>query len=491
MLDSAKRQPFIEPALESASGTVGQWAPRPGGSAARAIFNGVFKDWRRILTSMAAVLALSVILAMIIKPSYVADSTLLVLLSSEYSPRAAGDDSKSASIVLERDAVLKNEVEILTSTTLEKETLRSIGLGRVYPEDLKPPGLGARFAKFLGEHIAALASMFGARPHPARVIDPLDLAVQKFGKDLTATPDKAGNIIVVTFRNRDPDVAAEVLNAQIDGYLAKRQELLRDSQTGVLTRQVDVLRAEVDQAGHDYADFKATNNISDYPTQRQFLLRQQSDTAQDLQQADRDIAQATQRIAVLQQDFNSLPKDTVQYRNAPSVLPRGRPVVMDTLEVDRSRAQQDLAAGKGRRETDIAQLAKLAEQLATLDQKEFELQRLDGKRKLIDENFRSVAKALDDRALQENVMAKKTANVRVIQAAEPPVAPVNLRMMIAIAGVLLSIFTGIAAAVLSNAFRRGYISPGPLERSLGAPVLVSVPVLPRPPESILLRPVKI
>ena len=135
-----------------------------------------------------------------------------------------------------------------------------------------------------------------------------------------------------------------------------------------------------------------------------------------------------------------------------------------------------MQAAKARHDTDIAQLAKLDEQLKSLDQKEFELERLDGQRKLVDENFRAVAKAFDDRALQENVMARKTANVRVIQAAETPVAPTNLRLMIFAAGVLLSLFAGVLAAVLSNAFGRGYISPEAIEHGLGLPVLVAVPV---------------
>ncbi len=171
---------------------------------------------------------------------------------------------------------------------------------------------------------------------------------------------------------------------------------MRDSQTEVLAGQVAALRPRLDRAGHAYADFKEKNNISDYSTQRQYLLRQQSDTAQDLQQADRDVAQATQRVAVLQGAFDKLPKDVVQYRDSATVLARGRPVVLDTLDVDRSRAQQDLQAAKARHDTDIAQLAQLDEQLKSLDQKEFELERLDGQRKLVEGRriaFRAIARA--------------------------------------------------------------------------------------------------
>jgi uncharacterized protein involved in exopolysaccharide biosynthesis len=460
---------------------------RPQGSPMRAFAVGFVKNWRRILLSMAATLALALGLALFVKPTFVANATLLVLLSSEYSPRAAGDDAKSAAIVLERDAVLKNEAEILTSSTLEKETLRKIGLERVYPDFMKPPGLPTRILKYISESASSLGSIFGSTAAPPRVIEPIDIAAQKFGKDLTATADKAGNIIVVSFRSPDPVVAAEVVNTQINAYLAKRQELLRDTQTKALSGQVEALRAELDQAGRDYAEFKAKNNISDYSTQRQFLLRERSNTSQDLQQADRSLAQATQRLSVLQQEFDKLPKDVVQYRNVQRVLPRGRTVVLDTLEVDRSRVQQEIQSSKARHDTDVAQLAKLDEELKTIDQKEFELERLDGKRKLIDENYRAVVKALDERALQEDVIAKKTANVRVIQEAETPVAPTNLRLMILAAGMLLTLFTGFLATILSNVFRRGYISQEAVEHDLGLPVLVRLPLLPKPPEPITLQ----
>ena len=147
-------------------------ARRAGGTALRIILASLFKNWRRILASMAAILALTLVFVVIVKPSYVANSTLLVLLSSEYSPRAVGDDAKSSSIVLERDAILKNEVEILTSSALEKETLRKIGLERVYPDYLKPPGLFARIKASLSDRFQGLLASLGAPSPPAQVVDP-------------------------------------------------------------------------------------------------------------------------------------------------------------------------------------------------------------------------------------------------------------------------------------------------------------------------------
>jgi capsular polysaccharide biosynthesis protein len=86
--------------------------------------------------------------------------------------------------------------------------------------------------------------------------------------------------------------------------------------------------------------------------------------------------------------------------------------------------------------------------------------------------------------LQELVSAKKAANVRVIQPAEIPVNADNLRMVVLAAGMMLCLFVGLAAAMLSEVFRRGYISSEKLERELGMPVLANVPVLTRAPNLI-------
>ncbi|SFK74717.1 GumC family protein [Methylocapsa palsarum] len=450
-------------------------------SSFRLYLAAAVKDRRRIFRNMALVLGIAFAAALASRPTFVAESTLLVLLSPDYSPRAAGDDSKSgASIVVDRDAVLKDEVEILTSPALEKETLKTVGLERVYPDALKPPGLRARMTEWFGTVVRSLFSMAGVQKYPPRAIDPLDLAAAGFAKDLTATADKSGDIIVVTFRHRDPEIAADVVNAQIKAYFDKRTELLRDVQSNLVAEQAKVLRKELDRVSRDYSDYKESNQISDYSNQRLLLLRQQGETSRDLQQAERSIAQSSQRLSVLQKELEQSPQDAGPYRNQI----RTRPVVSDTLQVDRNRAQQELQASTARRATDVTQLAQLDAQLKNLDQKEFELERLDGQRKLVSDNYSKVMKALDERMFQEDVMAKKTSNIRVIQPAEVPVAPNNLRLMIVGAGIALSLFAGVATAFLSEALRRGYLTPETLEHHVRAPVLASVPSLRSPPRLI-------
>ncbi len=167
------------------------------------------------------------------------------------------------------------------------------------------------------------------------------------------------------------------------------------------------------------------------------------------------------------------------YGGAQSLVRHGRPNVVDSLEVDRVRAKQDLEAAKARRDTDEAQLRQIADSIERLEAKGFELERLERQRNLIEQNYSGITKVLDARRFQEEVNAQKTASVRIIQPAESPVDAGNLRAVILVGGALLALFAGVVTAALSGALRIGYLSPEKIERSLNVPVLASIPLLAR------------
>jgi uncharacterized protein involved in exopolysaccharide biosynthesis len=203
-----------------------------------------------------------------------------------------------------------------------------------------------------------------------------------------------------------------------------------------------------------------------------------------MQLAENDIAQATQRAGVLQHELDQTPQDVVTYGNAQQLVRHGRPNVVDALEIDGARVREDLEASKARRDTDRAQLTQIQESIKGLETKAVELEALERQRDLAAQNYTTVMKALDARTFEENVSARKSASVRVIEPAEAPVNSTNVRLVILSAGALLSLFAGVVTAVLSEALRRGFISPDKIEHSLGLPVLASIPVLTRTPDLI-------
>ena len=278
----------------------GQPNPAPSFSSRAATglkvaLSSVVRDRRVIALSILTTLGLAIALAFVIKPKYVASSSVLVLLSQEYSPHAAGEAARSSSIVLERDAVLKNEVEILQSRSLQKATLQRIGLAKVFPDLSRKGPLGQIIDVFR----TTTRGLFTLLHIPvAPEADPLEVGVNEFAKNFFVTPDKTGNVIFVTFSNGDPALAAEVVNALVKTYIEKRALLFRDVQSATMNEQVESLKNKLAKAQKEYADFKTKNDISDYAVQRNILLHQRAQISDDLQAANRSISEAAARIDV-------------------------------------------------------------------------------------------------------------------------------------------------------------------------------------------------
>ncbi len=66
------RRPFADPSQGGAT-PAAQGLRGAGGTALRIILASLFKNWRRILASMAAMLALTLVFVVMVKPSYVAE----------------------------------------------------------------------------------------------------------------------------------------------------------------------------------------------------------------------------------------------------------------------------------------------------------------------------------------------------------------------------------------------------------------------------------
>ncbi len=474
------------------------------------VLESLFKDRRRILCSVLATLAVTGIASLTVSPRYVADAELLVLPSSIYSPQADVGGGPPPPILLERDTYLKNEVEILMSASLAEATIRKIGLARLYPDAAVP-----------------LVQHPWTRTFP---VDPVVRAVSRFRRDFSATADKTGNIIVVGFHHRNPVTAADTANTAVALYLEKRGELYDDNESRVVAEHVAAQRERLDVAEKAYADFRSAYGISSYETQLDILLHQQGDIARDLARADSDTKQGLKRLDSLQAETDKVPSQVVIYsqtnqqtqienlktvlenlhiqeaglrvhasdlnpvlmdvrgqikenaaalhrlRNgsSPPEVRTGRNPVMDALELDKIHAKQDLQAAVARHDADTTQLVQVEASIGALEAREPELRRLQRQRDLAAASYQSIVRTLDDRRITESAGLMRSANVRVIQSAEVPIELPKLRTLILAAGLMLSLFAAVAAAILSEVFRRGYICAERLERDLGIPVLTSV-----------------
>jgi uncharacterized protein involved in exopolysaccharide biosynthesis len=490
----------------------------------REVVAGLLKERRKILLVTLVTFITTAAVAFLVVPNYSAQSTLLVLLSKDYAARSEVGSGRNVAGVLDRDAFLKAETDIIASEPLARRVVQQIGVGRLYPRLVHP----SMIRQLVAAAVRTTESALGMPSSPSPSLE--DLATAAFSQHLSADADKAANVITVVFRHPDSQVAAEAVNDLVAAYLTKRVGLYAEVASTYLAGQAGFLHEQLEDASRRYAEFKASHDIVDYPMQRDILLHLQADLVRSQQSAVSQVAQFEQRLSIVDGELAQIPAELTvssetdmlhrqenlrtalenlklreaklredyrpdspivaklegQIRDAAaqlasardggSVVRRGRNTVYDELVLDRAHIDQDLQAARVQDQQDKSHLALVGASLKVLESNAVQLADLDQRRNLIESDYHSVEQTLQSRRIVEGADAINN-NVRVIEPATPPLSRPHLRAAILVGGVLLSLLAGMITAIFCEVFRRGFIVAEKLERSLGLPVLVVIPEL--------------
>lgn len=482
----------------------------------RELLVGAVADRRRILGVGAAVLGLAVVTALLLPTRYQANASLVVLLGPEYTVRSEAGAPAEASGTLESDQIMKAEVEILSGDALHEQVIRRVGLRRLYPRAARPPGLLA----------SALRWVLGGG-----LVDPNKQAVERFDDALDVEASKDANVITISFRNRDPVVAAETVNTLVLLYQAERRRIYVDPQTSMVEGEVGRLGAALGQADAALGAFRRSHDIANFDLQRDLLLQRRAALAASLQDGQAAAAALRRQLATIAGEIARTPATVAQYSEhdpdtragtllsalqelrgreaqlttrlvpgsriladlrreidarqeelqrlqgdrSASVTRAGRNANRDAVELDRDHAAAELASAEARVAATAQQLAATDEAVRRLSADDIEAEALARSRSVAEDNYRAMVHVLDDRRVTEAVDEHRAANVRLIAAAQAPVRPSALPLLVVVGGVLLAGIAAAATALVSEALRRRIITPERLQRALGLPVLVSVP----------------
>src|SRR5664280_2010122 len=160
----------------------------------------LFKHKTKIVAIFLATVITVTVGTFMLSPVYEAKSTLLVKIGREniYHPEV-GD--RSPMISINQEEVVNSEINILTSQDLIEKVITALKIENIYPEVLKSSWL---------EDI-------GLR---TKVI-PMQAAVLKFKKALTAEGIKKSSVIEISFQHKNPQMAAKAVNMLADLYKEK------------------------------------------------------------------------------------------------------------------------------------------------------------------------------------------------------------------------------------------------------------------------------
>ncbi|MDQ2802555.1 MAG: hypothetical protein M3Y41_07675 [Pseudomonadota bacterium] len=449
--------------------------------------------------------------AMLATPAFRAKSSLLILLGTEYTYRGAAGQQSANNGALTHEQILKTEADILGSDDLHRQVIQQIGLGRLYPQMLKPAsGINAWIAK-AKSYVKGLLSAAGAGGQSAAKIDPMDVAVTRFASDLSVAVDKESSVINLGFTNPDPQIAAKVLTQLEADYLELRTSLFNDVQAPVLQTRVTALAQQLRAADDALNTFKRDHHIGDFEARRKILLEQQGALETQLRTVEGRVAEDSARLNDLQRQVQlasggargnpaAALQSMVQAYRARETQARGQ--YYGSAAVDRAQSealqrqtdiaslkarnafaieqeviktQADLQASLGGRNTLNQQLAIANGAVQTINGDELRLRELQRTLTVADETYRSAAKILDDRRIVENVDAGKRPDVRVMQPPLVPALPQPVRQLVVLAGVLITLLLMGLVALMSHFFRTIYLGPEPLELDTELTVLTTVP----------------
>ena len=484
----------------------------------RELLSLVFRDTRSIVAAFLLPIVAGVLIVLLLPHVYEAKARLIVLLSSEYT-LSPTQTATSNVVTLDSAQIINTELAVLSSEPLRRETVQSIGIDRLYP-----PSGGNSWWSRLREALSPGSGVSDAQRRN------LDLAERRFGTALAITPASDSNVINLSFRHQDPQLAADTLNSLLDHYLEYRQSVLIREDPSFFAQQRDAMKARLEEINGQIKAFQDKHSVSDLKDQIQVLLREQSDLQSKLAQTESDLGSTKARLAGVQETLTQTkpeillysetsrlsaletPKSTLlhlkvrrdellnRYKpesqtvgdidreidtvntfitrekpNQSNLSRTGRnPVyeILERLNVELSDDERGLTA---QRAALAASLTQVADQISSLSRVDTDYQDLLRERDVYDDGFRTYSKRLEEAKIQRELSRAATANVRVIERATAPVAPLSRIPIVLGASLLLGILAALLTAYARAATTDIFITPEAVERRLGLRVLLALP----------------
>lgn len=396
-------------------------------------------------------------------------------------------------VLTERQGQVAAEVELLRSPAVLAQALQAVTLARAYPE---------------------IAAVCRAETCEASGRAAIAGALKVHGQP-------GSPVITATFRHRQADVSAAVLNALIAAYLDYRQDVFGSAEPGVeadgtarlqqeLTEAEEAIRAFLD--GKRQADLlveretlqqkfgAATTELLSVQTRLRLSEAQLSDAEAQLRRIDPEITvyEANTSSRMLE---NLLRERKEKLSGNP---PNWRAIQDLDRRIAQAEAQLDTgeAAGEGRtrqpnpayQQTAAAiavlrtelralrgQERRLAEQISAIESRQRELISFSGDLQQLERRRDAAAAALRDHAsgnrkdrLYSDFHQTHDNAIRVVQSAGVPAHRESSRRPAALLAILLAGLVALLTGLIRAYTRPGFSTPDAVHRTLGLPVVAAV-----------------
>jgi len=495
--------------LESRSAIVRD-AGHPARYALRECIALLFRQRHIVVMTFVTVLLATFMAAIFLKEEYEAETKILVEQTRQdplVTPETTANIASTRSDVLTEEDI-NSEVGLLQGNDLLEKVVVTCGLDTMNDQ--------AWYRRLIP----------GSRDKNWRMAE----AVAILRGSLRVDPPKKSNLITVSYRSRDPQLAARVLKVLSGFYLEKHAAVHRPPGAYEFFRkETERFRAELNDANQRLLEFNRQQNVVAPEVEKASVLQQiaQFETIQEQTKA--SIAETQSRIRSLKSELTLTPqRKTTQIKTSSILLeqlqahlfeleqqrvgllnkfePTYRPVQELEKEISSTRAAIAEAEKTPLKEetTDgdptygwlASDLAKTTADLATVEARAAATQRivdnyrdrahqLDKKNLVEQELLRSAKVAADgylayqrkeeEARMSEALDQHQIVNVAIAEAATVPYLPVFGRLSRIELGLLLALLVSILLAFLADRWDRSFRTPEEVEIDLQIPVLAAMP----------------
>jgi len=385
---------------------------------------------KRIIIVCAAVGIIAATAVYFLYPtSYESQAKLLVRYVLERSAVDSIDGANAASAsVKTMDTVISAEVEILTSWDLAVQVAQALGPKRLLP----------RSGGSVTENDAAGTVSSG----------------------LNVISNKGNNIIFVSYKNRDPEIATLVLQELISRYFIKHLEVHRSAGAfDFVTQQADQVRTRLNQTEDALKPLMDKTGIVSFKEGSAALTTEAAKAREQLDAAEADLAE---RRALANRRTESQSKGWKANSQTSDKSP--------LTEKSRVAGMEAKVALLKSRLGDIQQRMKQLSELGP------QMEDLERQREMDEANYKYFAASLEKARVDEALDPSKMPNISAVQRPSPPTRVTGKRNKIALALAGGGIALGVALALLRGlVLNRTVGRPLELETQLHIPLMLSIP----------------
>lgn len=485
----------------------------------RYILTVLFARRKVVLLITLLVLVISVVGSLFIPPTY--ESTSKILLR-----RGRSEPVVSSEVETTREYVsaevgeveMNSEIELLTSRPILAKVVEQTGLAK------QSNSGGGLLSRWFDSSYRKIHD----QPDKAAV----DRAILNLKKNLQVIPIKKSNVVQVSYRARDPELAANVLNTLSQAYIDRHLQLRQVSNaTAFYEEQTEALRKKLQEIEDQLKRFESGHGLATAETQEHLALQKQAEFQAQLNEAKVGLKAAEEQAALLEQFLATQPErittetrtkyqeglDTLREKLGELQLrrtelrqkyqPDSRVVkqveeqvatVTEYLDQLEKKPAQEVAQGlnelhmalksdlmRARAEASMQRerikalssvLGSYSAGVRNIRENSYEQRNLRRMRDVVEQTYLAYVKKTEESRLSQALDQHRIVNVNIAEPATPNYQPVSPNVMLnAILGLAVGLFFSIATAFGLEYFEHPVRTEEIIERQLSLNVLAALP----------------